>query len=97
MLNAKNFALAGAIMWSLAWFLFVVFVLLTGVGLSFINTMMSSFIPDYTLNWLGAFLTLVFCFIDGFIFFYFMAVIYNALSKKTKKTENTESQNINQY
>ena len=97
MLNAKNFALAGAIMWSLAWFLFVVFILATGAGEDFINFMLSSFIDGYQLNWTGAFLTLVFCFIDGFIFFYLMAVIYNALSKKTKKTENTESQNINQY
>ncbi len=89
MLNAKNLALSGGIVWAIFCFLFVAFVLLTGSGLAFINSMLSSFIDGYRLNWTGAFVALVGAFIDGFIFFYLLAFIYNGLNKKKaiKKVE----------
>ncbi len=82
MLNAKNLAFSGGIVWSIFWFLFVAFILLTGSGLCFINSMLSSFFDAYQLNWIGAFIVLVGSFIDGFIFFYLLAIIYNKLNKK---------------
>lgn len=85
MLNPKNLALSGAIVWSIFSFLFIAFVLITGSGLSFINSMLSSFFDSYRLNWTGAFITLIASFIDGFIFFYLLASIYNFLNKTKKK------------
>ncbi len=94
MLNAKKLALSGAIVWSIFSFLFVAFVLITGSGLSFINSMLSSFFDAYRLNWTGAFVVLVAAFIDGFIFFYLLAFIYNLQSKKEeKKPESLYSNN----
>ncbi len=95
MLNQKKLALSGAIVWSFFSFLFLAFALLTGAGLSFINSMLSSFFLDYQLNWLGVFLTLIITFIDGFIFFYLLAFIYNSLNKKDKKIENHNSPELN--
>lgn len=90
MLNSKKLALAGGIVWAIFWFLFFVFVLVSGYGLSFINFMLSSFIPAYQLNWIGTFLILIFSFIDGFIFFYLLALIYNALNKKKLNIHNND-------
>jgi hypothetical protein len=91
MLNAKKLALSGAIVWSIFSFLFVAFVLLTGSGLGFINSMLSSFFSSYRLNWTGALVVLVAAFIDGFIFFYLLAIIYNRLNKEDKKIESLYS------
>ncbi len=82
MLNAKKLAFSGGIVWSIFCFLFVVFILITGSGLEFINSMLSSFIDGYRLNWTGAFVAIIGGFLDGFIFFYLLALIYNALSRK---------------
>lgn len=92
MLNAKKLALAGAIMWSLFSFLFISFILLTGYGEGFMNFMLSSFIKGYQLNWWASLVALVGGFIDGFIFFFFLAYIYNLLNRPKKI--NQESQSI---
>jgi hypothetical protein len=82
MLNAKNFALAGGIIWGLSACLFILFILITGSGQNFINFMLSSFISDYKINWLTSIIVLLGGFIKGFIIFYLFAYIYNYLSKK---------------
>ncbi len=91
MLNAKKLALSGAIVWSIFVFLFIIFVLLTGSGLAYINSMLSSFISSYRLNWTGAFVIFFLAFIDAFIFFYLFASIYNFLNKEEKKVTNLYS------
>ncbi len=88
MLNAKKLALSGAIVCSVFSFLFIALVLLTGSGLSFINSMLTSFFDNYLLDWTGALVVLFGVFIDAFIFFYLLAFVYNFLNKEDKKVES---------
>ncbi len=87
MLRVKNFGLAGGIVWGLGCFLSVALILITGYGQEFLNSMVAAFYSDYQINWWSSLVALVGGFIDGFIVFYFFALIYNRLNRVKKRSD----------
>lgn len=80
MLNAKNLGIAGGIVWGLCMFLCTILAIYTGYTTLFLEAMKSIYI-GYSLTWPGAFIGLVYGFIDAFIGLFLLAWIYNKLNK----------------
>jgi len=78
-LNAKALALSIGILWGTSVFLATAWILLYG---SDGKTMakLSNFYLGYTVSWGGAFVGLVYGFIDGLIAGFLLAVLYNAFA-----------------
>lgn len=78
-LNAKALALSIGILWGASVFLATVWILLYG---SDGNTMakLGNFYLGYTVSWGGAFVGLVYGFIDGLIAGFLLAVLYNTFA-----------------
>ena len=81
MLNAKNLGLAGGIIFGACMFLTTLVSVPTGYAESFLNAMATVY-PGYSVTWLGAFVGLVYGFVDVFIALYVLGWIYNKLEKK---------------
>ena len=79
MINAKNFGLAGGILWGGIMFLFTLFSSLTGYGFNWLNIWLEVH-PFYAVTLFGSLLGLFWGFIDGFMFFFLLGWIYNKLS-----------------
>jgi hypothetical protein len=82
MLNAKNFGLAGGILWGLSLFLMTLLAHLTGYGTPFLR-LLESVYPGYSLSLGGALLGLIYGFIDGFVGLFLLAWLYNWLNRRT--------------
>lgn len=82
-LNVKAFGLAGGILWGLGLFLMTIIVMLIGqgYGITFLG-IISNVYPGYKVTAGGAFLGLVYGFIDGFIGCAVFAWLYNKLVRK---------------
>lgn len=80
MLNAKNFGLAGGILWGAAMLLLTWLALLTGYAMGLLEAI-SSLYPGYSITWLGGIIGAVYGFVDAGIGFFVFAWIYNKLEK----------------
>jgi hypothetical protein len=78
MLNSKKLGIAAGIIWALGMFICTVLALYTGYSAEFLK-LMSTIYPGYTISWLGAFVGLIYGFIDSFTFFFLLGLIYNKL------------------
>lgn len=80
MLKAGRLGLAGGILWGIMMFLCTILEIYTGYSYGLL-TIFKGIYPGYTLSWGGAFLGLVYGFIDAFIGLFLLAFIYNKLGK----------------
>ena len=80
MLNAKNFGLAGGILWGVSMFVMTWLSLWFGYGNMWME-LMASVYPGYTVSVVGSFVGLVYGFFDGFIGLFIFAWLYNLLNK----------------
>ena len=79
MLNAKNFGLAGGILWGASMLVFTLVSMLTGYGAMWAD-LMANVYPGYAVSYLGSVVGLVYGFIDGFVGLFIFAWLYNRLS-----------------
>jgi hypothetical protein len=75
-LNVAALGLAGGLMWGVVLFLFTMTTTATGYGLDFVN-LVASVYPGFAVSYPGAFIGLVYGFVDGFVGFAVLAWLYN--------------------
>ena len=78
--HPKRLGLAGGILCGVLMFIFTIIAMYSGYAGDWM-TAMESIYPGYMMSWGGAFLGLVYGFIDGFVGLYLLGWIYNRLSK----------------
>ena len=78
-LNVKAFALAGGITWGLLIFLLTYFFLLMGYPGNTLADIGAVYL-GYSVTWYGAFIGLVYGFVDGLLIGAFFAWLYNKFS-----------------
>ena len=78
MLDQRRLGLAGGILWGAAMFICTVLSLYIGYSTEFLQ-LMSTVYPGYTITWAGAFIGLLYGFVDAFIGLYILAWLYNKL------------------
>ena len=76
MLMASRLGLAGGVLWGVVMFVCTVVSIYTGYSDVFLNAMKSCY-PGYAISWGGAFLGLIYGFVDGFIGLFLLAWLYN--------------------
>jgi hypothetical protein len=80
-LNAKAMALSAAILWGASVFLATAWILVTG-GAGETLAKLGAFYLGYTVSWPGAFIGLVYGFIDGLIGGFLLVWLYNMFLPK---------------
>ena len=80
-LNAKAMAISFGILWGAAFFLATVWLVITGSAGETLGKM-SAFYIGYTVSWGGAFLGLIYGFIDGLIAGFLLVLLYNKFLPK---------------
>lgn len=78
MLNATKLGLSGGIWWALFMFIATLISVYTGYAADFLHVM-GSIYPGYQVSGGGAFVGLIYGFIDGFISLFLLAWLYNKL------------------
>lgn len=78
MLNCKKLGLAGGIIWSFSMFICTILALYTGYSSEFLNLIATVYL-GFSISWTGAFIGLIYGFIDAFVGFYLLAYLYNKL------------------
>lgn len=79
-LNIKALGLTSGILWGLTVFLTTIWILIVGTGGQTLG-LLHKFYFGYTVSWGGAFIGLIWGFIDGLICGAIFAWLYNTLSK----------------
>ena len=79
MLNARNFGLAGGILWGVWMFIFTLLSIYTGYGIMFRDLMVDVY-PGYSITFFGSVVGFIYGFLDGFIGLYIFAWLYNKLN-----------------
>ena len=80
-LNAKAMALSIGILWGASVFLATAWLLITGSAGETLGRL-SAFYIGYSVSWVGAFVGLVYGFIDGLIGGFLLVLLYNAFLPK---------------
>ena len=81
-LSKKALALSLAVVWGVTVFLATIYVLLRGGGHTLV--LLQQFYWGYNISLGGAFLGLIYGFIDGFVFGWLLALFYNAFTGKKR-------------
>jgi len=84
-LNKRALAFALGILWGVGVFLATIYVLLRGGGHTLV--LLQQFYWGYNISWGGAFLSLIYGFVDGFVFGWMLGLIYNGFVGGRKKVE----------
>ncbi len=84
-LNVRALGLAGGIVWGLAIFLTTYWFLVFGYGGTMLAKLSNVYL-GYSVTWYGAFVGLVWGFIDGFIGGVLLAWLYNKFAGKPPET-----------
>ena len=84
-LNVRALALAGGIVWGLAIFLITYWFLVFGHGGTTLFKLSNIYL-GYSVTWYGAFVGLVWGFVDGFIGGALLAWLYNKFAVKPPET-----------
>lgn len=88
-LNVVALALAGGLMWGVVLFLFTLTATATGYGREFVDLVVSVY-PGFSISYIGAFIGLIYGFVDAFVGFAVLAWLYNrfaAISDKGRVDE----------
>lgn len=80
MLNTKNFALAGGILWAICMLVLTLLSLYTGYAAEFMR-LFSGVYPGYDISVSGSLIGAAYGFIDAFVGLYIFAWLYNKLNK----------------
>ena len=80
-LNAKNFGLAGGIIWGASMLVLTWISMGTGYASQFLN-FVGTIYPGYSISMAGSFIGLIYGFIDAFIGLFLLIWLYNWLEKK---------------
>jgi len=80
-INAKNAALAGGILWGVCMPIVTLISLWTGWANGFL-TLISGVYPGYSVSYLGVLIGAIYGFLDGFIGVWLFAWIYNKLEAR---------------
>jgi len=75
-LDAKNFGLAGGLLYGGLYFLLTLITMITGLGADLLMIVMS-LIPIFTISLTGAIIGLIYGFIMGYILLFVFASLYN--------------------
>lgn len=78
MLIPRKLGLAGGIVMAVSLFICTVLAIYTGYSREALSLLPSVY-PGYSISWPGAFIGLIYAFIDAFIGFYVLAWLYNKL------------------
>jgi len=81
-LNVKAFALAGGILFSLAFFLLTYFYLIMGYSSNTLIKLSKLFL-GYSITWYGGFIGLIWGFVSGLVAGAIFAWVYNKLADNT--------------
>lgn len=81
MLDPKRLSLAGGIVAGIWFFFLTLFAFFTGYGVMGL-TVLSDLYPGYTISWGGAFVGLIYGFVEGYIFFCVLARLYNRFGRR---------------
>lgn len=81
-LSAKNFGLAGGILWGFAMLAMTLINIWTGYGTDLLQ-LTASIYPGYEMSYLGSVIGFFYGFVDGFIGLFLLIWIYNKLQKAT--------------
>lgn len=79
MIKSGKLGLAGGIIWGLCTFVCTVLAIYTDYSKDFLKILMSIY-PGYDISWGGAFLGLIYGFVDAFIGLWLLGVLYNWFS-----------------
>ncbi len=79
-INTKALAISAGITWGLAIFLLTVWFLVMGYSGNFLAKLGSIYI-GYSVSWLGAFIGLIYGFVDGLIGGALLGYLYNKFAK----------------
>lgn len=80
-MNAKNFGLAGGIVWGVSVFVMTLLGLFFDYGLMFLS-LLKDIYPFYSVSPIGSLIGLAMGFLDGFIGFFLLIWVYNFLENK---------------
>ncbi len=83
-LNAKAMAISAGILWGASVFLATAWILITGSGGETMSKL-DVFYIGYSVSWGGAFIGLVYGFIDGLIGGFLIVLLYNAFLPKEQE------------
>lgn len=78
MLDPKRLGVAGGILWGAVMFICTLLALFTGYSREFLQ-LMATVYPGYDISWGGAFIGLLYGFVDAFIGLYILAWLYNKI------------------
>ncbi|MBW2987218.1 bacteriophage holin [Candidatus Woesearchaeota archaeon] len=81
MINAKAAGLAVGILWAVCLFIMTVVCMYKGYAAGLLGAIESMY-PGYSITWGGAFVGLIYGFLDGFIGTVILVWIYNYFAKK---------------
>lgn len=87
MLKEKNLGVAAGIIWAASMFVCTVLAIYTSYASDFL-WIMKSIYPGFTISWSGAFLGLIYGFVDAFIFFWLLAFVYNKIDAPKKRNRS---------
>ena len=83
-LDVMALGLAGGSMWGVVLFLFTLTATATGYGREFVDLVVSVY-PGFSVSYPGAFIGLVYGFVDAFVGFAVLAWLYNWFTNLTQK------------
>jgi hypothetical protein len=81
LLNAKAAGLAVGVLWAIVLFILTILCMYKGYAAGFLNAIATVY-PGYALTWGGAFVGLIYGFLDGFIGTVILVWLYNYFVKK---------------
>lgn len=78
MIRPVRLGTAGGILWSLCMFVSTILAIYTGFSSEFLDLMTHIYL-GYSISWAGAFIGLIYGFIDGFLGLFLLGWLYNKL------------------
>lgn len=84
-LNNTAFGLASGIIWGLCVFVATIWTMLKGGGHTLV--LLEQFYIGYSISWGGAFIGLIWSFVNGFIWGWLFSWLYNCFAKSSEKKE----------
>lgn len=78
MINPVKLGVAGGILWALSMFICTILGIYFDYSTDFLN-MIAGIYPGYNISWGGAFIGLIYGFIDGFFGLFLLGWLYNKL------------------
>lgn len=84
MLNAKSFGIAAGLVAAVLMFFLTILCMYNGYGKNLFE-FFENIYPGYSISWQGSFIGALHAFIDGFLFFFLTAWLYNFFEQRKCK------------